>query len=197
MRLPAAAAMLLLYGVAQAQGIGDEFVDTKDGGKLHVASRFVCPPKIGLFDRDAVGIRDVETGTDFCSYSALDGTYGTVTLTMLKDPYNPKAALAADFIQQEGIGARKLGETYMKSSNVTLYMRVYETSKLESMHYRIQYSGAAVGNWAVETTLEYASPRDTQLQKDFLSAIYSDAVKQIVNHAPPPAAPVPATPTPP
>ena len=69
---------------AVAQSIpGDAFTDGKDGAKVHKASGFVCPAKIGLFERDAVGDSDPETKTDFCAYSVLNGVYGTIKLTPL------------------------------------------------------------------------------------------------------------------
>jgi len=57
------------------------------------------------------------------------------------------------------------------------------------------FTGAPFGNWAVETTIEYADPRDNAAQKDFLDTIYAAALKQIVNVPPAPASPAPA-PTP-
>ena len=41
------------------------------------------------------------------------------------------------------------------------------------------FTGAALKNWAVEATIEYADPRDTPLEKDFLRAIYAAAESQI------------------
>ena len=63
-----------------AEVAGDTFADGADGAKVHVASGFVCPAKIGAFERDAVGESDPEAGADFCAYAALDGVYGTIRL---------------------------------------------------------------------------------------------------------------------
>jgi hypothetical protein len=190
MKALAAIAFVSLFGVAQAQeDIADGFTDAKDGGKVHIASGFICPAKIDLFERDAVGEKDSESGTDFCAYSALDGTYGTITLTLLKGPYDPKAALAPDFMEQEGIGGKRLGESTLKEAGpLAVYTRTYETSKLESLRYSILFTGAAVGNWAVETTIEYADPRDNAAEKNFLNTVYVAALKQIAR----PAEPTPA-----
>ncbi|HEY1711073.1 MAG TPA: hypothetical protein VGG10_22600 [Rhizomicrobium sp.] len=184
--------MLALSTAARAQDLGSGFSDTGNGGKLHVASHFLCPDKIGLFERDAVGEKDADSGADFCAYSALDGTYGTITLSKLSGAYDAKAALVSDFAEQEGIGAQKLGEATVKAGPLPVYTRTYETSKIESMHYSILFSGAAVGDWVVETTIEYANPRDNAAEKEFLDTVYADALKQI------PAVPVSSvTPTPP
>src|ERR1700748_913595 len=85
---------------AGAQTNVDVFSDGPAGGKVHAASSFVCPDKIGLFERDAVGERDPSTNADFCAYSALDGVYGTITLVPLAGPYDPKTALAPEFVEQ-------------------------------------------------------------------------------------------------
>ena len=164
-----AAALLLLP--AHAQNLADGFSDGKDGGRVHV-SGFVCPPKIGLFERDAVGEKDSTSNAGFCAYSERDGVYGTVTLTLLKGPYDPKASLGPDFVEQEGIGARQVAETTVKvaGSPVGLYTRTYETSKLESLHYKMLFTGAPFGNWAVETTIEYADPRDNVWLLEVLDA---------------------------
>jgi hypothetical protein len=185
-------AALLMASVAHAQDLGEGFTDAKDGGKTHAASGFVCPAKIGLFERDAVGQKDSEDGADFCAYSALDGTYGTVIIRLLNGPYDPKAALAPDFVEQEGIGAHRVAEATVKvpGQPLGIYTRTYETSKLESLHYKMLFSGAAVGNWAVETTIEYADPRDNTEEKEFLNTVYAEALKKIAQPAP--AAPLPA-----
>ena len=91
----------------------DPFTDGKDGAKVHIASGFVCPAMIGHFERDAAGESDADTATDFCAYSALDGVYGTITLTPLNGAYDPKASLAPDFARagthrrQAGLARRR------------------------------------------------------------------------------------------
>jgi hypothetical protein len=179
-----------------ADDASDGFSDTKDGGKLHVGSGFICPARIDLFERDAVGEGESISGANFCAYSALDGTYGTVTIKSLKGPYDPKISLASDFVEQEGIGAKQISEAMAKSSGLPIYTRIYETAKLESLHYRMLFSGTQIGNWAVETTIEYADPRDNRAEKEFLDRVYSLAVKQIAKPAAPtatPSAPPPTT----
>src|ERR1700691_3047750 len=89
----------------------DVFADGKDGAKVHVASSFICPLRIGLFERDAVGQSDIDTGADFCAYSALDGVYGTITLTPLAGAYDAKASLAQDFAETDQTGGRMISES--------------------------------------------------------------------------------------
>jgi hypothetical protein len=83
------ATVLVLVGLpALAQSSGDTFTDRDDGAKGHV-SGFVCPPRIGEFERDAVGEYDPEHHQDFCAYGARDGVYGTITLAPLNGGYDP------------------------------------------------------------------------------------------------------------
>ena len=159
------------------------FKDGTNGAKVHIASGFVCPDKIGRYIRDAVGESDLTMGSDFCSYYALDGVYGTITLTPLQGGYNPTVSLAPAFIEQEGIGGRKIGEKTIalgsKNAPLPVYTRTYETARLETLHYRILFTGGAVKNWVVETTIEYAEPRDLAVKEDFLNAVYDAAQKEI------------------
>ena len=153
----------------------DTFKDGPDEAKVHTASGFVCPLFIGHFERDAYGERAPMLGSDFCVYSALDGVYGTITLTPLKAPYDPKTALLPEFTEQEGIGGRIVGESTQKigggATPISVYSRTYETAALETLHYRILFSGGTVGNWAVAATVEFATPRDDDKLKDFLNAV--------------------------
>ena len=75
--------LLVLATPAFAQSLPDTFKDGPGYAKIHVASGFVCPASIGPFERDAAGENDVQTGSDLCSYAALDGVYGTIVLTPL------------------------------------------------------------------------------------------------------------------
>jgi hypothetical protein len=181
---------VFLFGVialpALAQDAGTEaFVDARDGAKLHSASGFSCPAKIGLFERDAVGEADPQNGADFCAYSALDGVYGTITLTPLTAPYDAKTSLAPGFIEQEGSGGKRIAEgnaglaVSPGARPLTVYTRTYETAKLEDLHYRVLFTGAQFKNWAVETTIEYADPRDTPVEDEFLRAVYAAAESEI------------------
>lgn len=164
----------------------DPFADTRDGGKQHTASGFVCPARIGLFERDAVGEADPGTGADFCAYSALDGVYATVTLTLLDGPYNAASSLAPGFIEQEGTGGKRIAEGVAMivpapgMAAMPVYSRTYETAKLEDLHYRVVFTGAQFRNWAVETTIEYADPRDTPVEDAFLHAVYAGAEREIL-----------------
>ena len=128
---------------------------------------------------DAVGERDPKASSDFCAYSALDGVYGTITLVPLAGPYDPKTALAPEFVEQEDIGGKRIGEGTVKAGGASVYARTYETTSLEDLHYRTQFSASAVGNWAVQVTLEYASPRDDAVKQEFLNAVYSGALKTL------------------
>src|SRR6202012_3191061 len=100
---------LLISTSAFAQ-TADPFADGKDGAKIHTASGFVCPAKIGSFERDAADENDVQTGADICSYAALDGVYGTIIIAPLTGPYDAVNALAPAFIEQEGTGGKKIAE---------------------------------------------------------------------------------------
>jgi hypothetical protein len=166
-----------------AQDQADPFSDGGNGAKLHAASGFVCPLQIGAFERDAVGERDLRSSSDFCAYSALDGVYGTVTLVPLRGAFDAKAILAPEFVVQEGSGGKMIGETTQtfgtKSAPLSVYTRTYETTKVATQRYRIQFSSAAVGNWAVQVTLEYADPRDIMIEGDFLNSVYANAIAQI------------------
>jgi hypothetical protein len=172
-------AFLVLTTPALAQGAGDAFTDAADNAKVHAASGFVCPPRIGLFERDAVGERDPATNADFCAYSALDGVYGTITLVPLTGPYDPKAALVPDFVEQEATGGRQIREGTAKLGGVGVYTRTYETTSLEDLHYRTLFAASAVGNWALQVTMEYASPRDDAVEQEFLNTVYASALRKI------------------
>jgi hypothetical protein len=178
--------MIAFCGRSAAQTVaGDQFADGADGAKMHVASGFVCPAKIGIFERDAVGETNLQTGADFCAYSALDGLYGTITLIPLQGTYDAKQSLTDDFAEQEGTGGKKIAEGMTSiaiegpSRQLAVYTRSYETAKLEELHYRVTYTGAVIGNWVVQTTLEYAEPRDTKEAQQLLRAVYAGAETEI------------------
>lgn len=170
--------LLLAPGFALAQSSSDTFSDREDGAKLHV-SGFVCPARIGPFERDAVGEADPEKSSDFCAYGARDGVYGTITLTPLAGPYDPQQALAPKFREQEAIGGKKLFETAIHSGALSIYTRAYRTARAEALEYRILFAGAAVKNWVVEATVEYGDPRDAQTEANFLHAVYDGAQNEI------------------
>lgn len=174
----------LLATPALAQSAADPFKDGPGYAKVHVASGFVCPAAIGPFERDAAGENDVQTGAAICSYAALDGVYGTVVLTPLTGPYDAKASLAPQFVEQEGTGGKQIGEkTIMlgtKSAPLPVFTRTYRTARAESMDYRTLFAGTQIGNWAVEVTMEYADPRDTPAETAFLNAVFAAAVKDMV-----------------
>ncbi|HXC57571.1 MAG TPA: hypothetical protein VNU97_19885 [Rhizomicrobium sp.] len=199
----AATMLLLMPAHAQTTDI-DAFKDAGDEAKVHSASGFVCPLFIGHFERDAYGERDPSIGADFCAYSALDGVYGTITLTPLKGiAYDPKTALVPEFTEQEGIGGKMVGESTMHigggATPISVYTRTYETAALETLHYRILFSGGTIGAWALEATVEFATPRDDDKQRDFLKAVYDEALAHIAKQAPGPAVPAaaPVAPAPP
>ena len=166
----------------------DTFNDGPDEAKVHTGSGFVCPLFIGHFERDAYGERAPMQGSDFCAYSALDGVYGTITLTPLKAAYDPKTALQQEFTEQEGIGGRIVGESTVKlgggAAPISVYSRTYETAALETLHYRIMFSTGTVGNWSIEATVEFATPRDDEKLRDFLNAVYTEALVRIAKVAP-------------
>jgi len=171
--------------VASAQDQIGPFTDTRDGGKLHAASAFVCPARIGAFERDAVGEADPGKKTDFCAYSARDGVYGTIKLVRLNGPYDAQSALAPDFAETESLGGKRVADgpalLAAKPQPLVVYARTYETAKLAEFRYRVMFSSAQVGNWAVETTIEYADPRDTGIENEFLHAVYAAAGHEITS----------------
>lgn len=177
--------MLIASGACAQTVVGDAFADGVNGAKVHVASGFVCPAKIGPFERDAAGESDPETGADFCAYAALDGVYGTIRLVPLHGPYDAKQSMAKDFAEQEGAGGKRIAEKDVgilpvsHGRAVSVYTRTYETAKLEDLHYRVQFAGAAIGNWAVETTIEFAEPRDLPEAQEFLRAVFGDARNEV------------------
>jgi hypothetical protein len=171
--------VIVMVSPAWAQTGNDVFTDAAGNAKLHVASGFVCPSKIGLFVRDAVGERDPKASEDYCAYSALDGVYGTIVLTPLTGPYDPKTALVPEFQEQEAIGGRVIGEATKAFGGASVYTRSYGTSNLGDVHYRVQFAASAVGQWAVQVTMEYASPRDDAVKQDFLNAVYDEALHRL------------------
>lgn len=172
--------------IAFAQAVpGDTFADGKDGSKVHTASGFVCPAKIGLFERDAVGESDPQAHVDFCAYSALDGVYGTITIAPADPSYDPRQSLARDFAEQEATGGKQIAEEHQAlrgpgaAASILVYVRTYESAKLEDLHYRVLFAGAEMKGWAVESTIEFAEPRDVQVEQQFLNAIYAAAQSEI------------------
>ncbi|HVZ91854.1 MAG TPA: hypothetical protein VG843_09395 [Rhizomicrobium sp.] len=124
-------------------------------------------------------MRDPKSGADYCAYSALDGIYGSVVIAPVSGPYNPKAALTQDFIEQEGEGGRKISEGVTKFGGAPgVYTRAYETATIEDAHYRVIFTASAIGQWAIQATVEYASPRDDTLKKIFLDAVYARALRE-------------------
>jgi hypothetical protein len=181
MRKTAWFAVALLAGSAQAQDNNNGFTDGPNNTTVHEASGFICPLKIATFERDAAGPRDPERGADYCAYSALSGVYGTIIIMPLPSSFDPKAILSGEFAVQEGTGGRVIDERIQPVGNAAtpVYLRTYETTRLESLHYRTLFASAAVGAWAVQVILEYAHPRDKEIQTDFLNAVYSAAQHEI------------------
>jgi hypothetical protein len=176
--------------LAPAFADDDAFADAKDGAKQHIASGFICPQKVGRFERDAVGVRDPLGQTDYCAYSARDGVYGTIVLSPVKSGFDPKEALASDFVVQEGTGGRKSSEDTLPfgpGGRLSVYVRTYDAAKIEAMRYRVLFACAAVGNWAVEVEVEYGDPRDKDAKNEFLNAVYDAALKTFAAPAPAPA----------
>ncbi|HVV64537.1 MAG TPA: hypothetical protein VHC42_03645 [Rhizomicrobium sp.] len=169
----------MLAAPAAASDGGQIFVNGAGDAKIDLASGFVCPEKIGLFERDAVGESDARSDAAYCAYSALDGVYGAIVIAPLSGPYDPKSALTQDFIEQEGAGGRKIAEGVAKFGGAAgVYTRAYETATVEDAHYRALFAASAVGQWAVQATVEYASPRDDALERQFLDSVYAEALRQ-------------------
>lgn len=174
---PVLAAGLLFTAAHATEG----FVPREDGAVLHSASGFACPDKIGLFERDASGRR--EEG-DYCAYSAPSGLYGTVKLRPLPATYDPVALLATEFRKVEGMGGHVITETVQPvgpdGAAVPVFLRTYEMARLDMLTYRTQFASAAIGGWSVEVIVEYAFPRDKEDQTSFVTAVYGEAIKDMV-----------------
>ena len=172
--------LFLVWGPASADEI---FSDDSHGGRIHTASGFICPARIGPFHRDAVGERDPEAGTVYCAYSKLDGVYGTIVLKPARTPYDARSSLAGAFEEAESTGGRMVAEQNLNlastMASTEVFARTYETAKLQDEHYRVLYAGAEIGNWAVELTVEYADPRDVAVEKEFLDAVYAAAETEV------------------
>ena len=78
------------------------------------------------------------------------------------------------------------------TSPISVYSRTYETAALETLHYRIQFASGTVGGWAVEATIEFATPRDDDKQRDFLNAVFTEALVHIAKVVPPTGPVIPA-----
>lgn len=172
----------LFVGAAYAQPAGmDIFSDGKNADKTHEGSGFVCPYTIGPFVRDATGESDPEQQTATCNYSTHGGVYGTITLSPLRSNYEPKASLAAQFEQQQATGGKVVwqGTTTVGAPPLAVYSRLYQTARLEDLKYTVLYSSSAVKNWVVETTIEYADPRDKPEKDTFFNGVYEAALAQI------------------
>lgn len=174
---------MLGIGLMYAQAADfDVFHDGANGAKVHAVSGFVCPAEIGRFDRDAVGEKSPAAGTDYCAYSARDGVYGTIVLMPMRGDFDPKAAMAPDFVAQEGTGGRFVSESTLPfgpHGELAVYARIYDTTKTEAMRYRTLFACAAVDNWVVRATVEYASPRDEEAKTEFVKAVYDGALKAL------------------
>lgn len=183
--LSALLALTFAAAAASAADI-DVFKDNAAGDKIHVTSGFVCPLKIGRFDRDAVGEKNPVNDTDYCAYSARDGVYGSIALQPLRGDYDPKALMAEDFISQEGMGGKFISESTLgfgSQNALAVYARIYDAAKNEAMRYRMLMACAAVRNWVVRVTVEYATPRDEELKNDFLKAVYDSALSKLGGEA--------------
>ena len=65
------------------------------------------------------------------------------------------------------------------NAKLALYTRAYETAKLQDLHYRVLFTGAQFNTWALEVAVEYADPRDTTVEQEFLDAVYTAAQSEI------------------
>ncbi len=110
---------------------------------------------------------------------ALDGVYGTIILTPLSGPYDPKTALVAEFQEQEATGGKVIGEATQKFGGANrLHAQLRDIEPR-----RCALSRAICGErgrtMAVQVTMEYASPRDEALKQDFLNAVYDEALHKL------------------
>ncbi|MEI9930602.1 MAG: hypothetical protein WDM89_08635 [Rhizomicrobium sp.] len=115
----------------------------------------------------------------FVRIPALDGVYGTIILTPLSGPYDPKTALVAEFQEQEATGGKVIGEATQKFGGANrLHAQLRDIEPR-----RCALSRAICGErgrtMAVQVTMEYASPRDEALKQDFLNAVYDEALHKL------------------
>lgn len=178
----AVAGFLLSVAPALAQDAG--FTAGPNNAKVH-ASGFICPLKIGPFERDVAGLRSPVTGADYCAYSAPSGIYGTVIIMALPSPFDPKVTLASEFGVEEGTHSRLIPDTEktQQIGSIPVYQRAYETARIETRAYRTLYASAAVGAWAVTAIVEYSYPQDKTIAAAFLAAVYGEAAKDLVPRA--------------
>jgi len=173
-------AAVLAFAAAQAEDL-EGFAPRDDGAVLHTASGFACPEKIGSFERDAAGRR--ENG-DYCAYSALSGVYGTIVLRPLRIPFDPAAVLTPECRMVERMGGKVLSETVQPIGSqdvaIPVFLRTYEMARLDALTYRTQLASSAIGAWTVEVVIEYAHPRDKEEQTGFVTAVYSEAAKDLI-----------------
>lgn len=171
--------VLLALFCLPAQG-EDGFILRQDGALVHAASGFTCPETLGVFRRDAAGLRE---GGQYCAYSAVSGIYGTIFLKPIAANYDPKAVLAPEARSIESQGGIAVTETEQpvgaQSAAVTVYLRTYEMARLDALTYRAQLATAAIGAFAVEVEIEYAFPRDKAEQTGFVTAVYGEAIKDM------------------
>ncbi|MDE2464542.1 MAG: hypothetical protein KGO02_12610 [Alphaproteobacteria bacterium] len=191
-RLIAGVALGLLTGAAalahDAPVILGAFRNGDHDGRIALASGFVCPERIGPYIRDAVGQSGPNEQAVFCSYYALDGIYGTVRILPLDGRFDGPASLASQFALQTGSGAKVVAQATAtvagKGTTPAVYSRTYETSRLETLHYRVRYSSAPVRGWVVQVISEYAAPRDDATRNLFLNWAYGPALAALRTRSP-------------
>lgn len=181
--LCAAALLLPLVLTAALADETEGFSEGPNGAMQHGPSGFVCPAKIGAFERDAVGRRNPKRDSDYCAYSALSGVYGTIVILPLPSTFDPKDGLADEFALQEGTGGTVIGETIRQlgapGASLPVYLRTYENAQLEAAHYRTLFANAAVGAWSIQVIVEYVDPRDREVEREFLDDVYSAAQREL------------------
>lgn len=173
------ATLLLALAAAQAEDV-EGFSEGPNGAMVHAPSGFICPLKIGPFERDATGRRDPDRESDYCAYSALSGVYGTIIIAPLGATFDPKEASAVEF---PGLGGTVINETVQPvgapGASLPVYLRTIETARLEALHYRTLFADAAIGAWSVEVIVEYADPRDREAETAFLDSVYTAAQREL------------------
>ena len=137
--------LALSPAAAQTTNI-DAFKDGADEAKVHSASGFVCPLFIGHFERDAYGERDADAGL------------GLLRLLRARRRLRHDHADAAEggLRSQDGAGSRSSPSRKASAARssakarckigggttpISVYTRTYETAALETLHYRIMFSG--------------------------------------------------------
>ena len=136
--------------------------------------------RIKLKPADQIDSKKLQRAEDRLRDYLVKQDYLGAHATLHRGAYDPKTSMVQDFNEQEQTGSHQIAEGIAPIAGTPVYTRTYETSKLEDLHYRVLFAGVGINGWAVEVTTEFADPRDTPEQQQFLASVYDAARKEIV-----------------